>query len=226
MMIISRWRMILRIEQIENCTLYCADNSEVFPLVERRFSIVTDPPYGIFKIATDMDFSKMTRPGGNGEVSAWDSVPSAWTFEQIKQFNEWIVWGGNYFAEWLGNCKAPLLWHKKTGKNAFADGELAWTSFTTGCLRIFEHQWCGVFKDSERGKVLIHPTQKPVRLMSWCLDKLTKPDGVFDPFMGSGSVAIACMEKGIPFIGVERDEKYFELTVQRAREYSQKQFLF
>jgi DNA modification methylase len=223
-MITLIWKMTMRVEQIENCTLYCADNREVFPLIERRFSVLTDPPYGIFK--SDSTGFAQDRIGSRGEAKSWDIVPDPWTFEQLKQFNEWIIWGGNYFAQWLGNCKAPLLWNKKTGKNFFADGELAWTSFESGCLRIFEHQWCGAFKDSERGLKALHPTQKPIKLMSWCLDKLTAPQGIFDPYMGSGTTAIACIERKLPFIGVEKDETYFEISLQRIREAVQKQYLF
>jgi DNA modification methylase len=134
----------------------------------------------------------------------------------LTSFPVWIIWGGNYYASLLGDCVAPLVWDKKTGKNYFADGELAFTSFKSGTLRIFHHQWCGFIKASEKGEALQYSTQKPVALMKWCIEQIKpRPKLICDPLMGSGTTGVACIEMGIKFIGIEKRENAFELALRR-----------
>jgi len=115
----------------------------------------------------------------------------------------------------LGDCKAPLLWDKQTGANLRGDGELAWTSFRTGTLRIFRHQWCGAFKDSERGEINLHPTQKPIALMTWCLSFFPETRIILDPFLGSGTTAVACKQLNRRFIGIEINPDYCKIARER-----------
>ena len=100
-----------------------------------------------------------------------------------------IIWGGNYFADILGAWKGPLVWNKLTGKTSYADGEMAWSD-VVGTMRIFTHQWCGAFKDSERGE-RVHPTQKPVALITWCISLAGDAQTILDPFAGSGTTGRA-----------------------------------
>jgi DNA modification methylase len=84
-------------------------------------------------------------------------------------------------------------------------------------MRIFEHQWCGAFKDSERGRRAVHPTQKPVELMLWCIN-LTDAQLILDPFLGSGTTAVACKQLGRKCIGIEIESKYLDIAIERLRQ--------
>src|SRR5690606_28959461 len=116
-------------------------------------------------------------------------------------------WGGNYFADKLPVSKGWLYWQKLMGGD-FADGELAWTS-RDKALREF------TLCNKMHGKV--HPTQKPVALMQWCLTHIPTAQTILDPFMGSGTTGVACVKMGRKFIGIEIDEGYFEIACERIR---------
>ena len=211
--------------ETDRYSLYLADCLSVLPTLAAGsvdIAIVTDPPYGLDWKGTG--FQKQFKLDWR-EAASWDRSPDAELFNLILSFETWIIWGGNYFAAYLGSCKAPLLWDKMTGANNFADGELAWTSFKTGTLRIFRHQWCGAFKDSERGVVNDHPTQKPVALMQWCIEKI-RAETILDPFMGSGTTGVAAMKLGRKFIGVEIDENYFAIAAKRIAKAAEEPPLF
>lgn len=207
-----------RIETIGDTTLYLGNCMEILPQLGQDAAIITDPPYGIskeFKKEGKGFFKNGSRKSGSdGKIHLWDSCIPKEALIIIKDFPEWVIWGGNYFADILGACKAPLVWDKVTGKNVFADGELAFTSFKSGTLRIYRHQWCGAFKDSERGEKAEHPTQKPISLMEWCILK-TKSDTIIDPFMGSGTTGVACVNLKRKFIGIEIESKYFDIACHR-----------
>ena len=116
----------------------------------------------------------------------------------------------------MGSCISPLIWNKLTGNNTYADGEMAWTSFKKGTLRIYTHQWCGAFKDSERGLKNWHPTQKPQALMEWVIGRYTdKGDIVLDPFLGSGTTVEACKLLHRNFIGIEINPDYCKVAEKR-----------
>jgi len=195
--------------------LYCGDCLEILPHLGGVDAVVTDPPYGLKWGGTG--FKKQPKLN-NLEVAKWDLKPADSLIRFVSKFaKSAVIWGGNYFAEALGNFTSPLIWDKKTGKNTFADGELAWTSKRRGTLRIFRHQWCGCFKDSERGERNKHPTQKPVAVMAWSMEQIGVGIGetVLDPFMGSGTTGVACVRTGRKFIGIELDKGYFEIAKQR-----------
>jgi site-specific DNA-methyltransferase (adenine-specific) len=122
-----------------------------------------------------------------------------------------VIWGGNYYA--LPPRRGWLLWQKPDRPPSMADAEMAWISRDMN-TRIFP--WSIAATNAER---VGHPTQKPVRVMSWCMEQAKVPEGatVFDPFTGSGSTAIACIRTGRPFIGVERDPDHFNTAVERIR---------
>lgn len=181
--------------------------------------ILTDPPYGLKWAGTGFKKIKYT---DWQMASEWDIKPDKNTIKLLMTVGkEWIIWGGNYLASVLGDSKAPLVWDKKTGDNTFADGEIAFTSFKSGTLRIFRHQWCGAFKNSERNAISQHPTQKPIQLMEWCIiqaDKRYKNNLILDPFMGSGTTLKAAKELGRRAIGIEISERYCEIAVRRLQQ--------
>ena len=198
-----------RREVIGDCVLYNADCREILPLLPKVDAVVTDPPYGIGE-----DGGRFRdRKGGGHRVlrkGGWDSDrPSKDTFAAVLSAgNSAIIWGGNYFADMLPPSKGWLYWDKLMGGD-FADGELAWTSLDRA-LRKFTH--------CNKGHGKEHPTQKPVALLKWCLGFLPDAHFVIDPFMGSGTTGVACVKLGRKFIGIEIDEKYFDIACKRIRD--------
>lgn len=181
---------------------------------------LTDPPYGI-------DYGGQLKGFGDGKGGSnkygwkswnapeWDKErPEKEVFEQIMRVSKnQIIWGGNYFADYLPTSQGWLVWNKGQRDFSLADGELAWTSFDKA-LRIFDYSRGQALKDGK-----IHPTQKPVALFSWVLELFSKEgDKVFDPFSGSGTTAIACHRGKRQFLCVEKDEVYFKKSVERLEE--------
>lgn len=194
---------------IGDCRLLLGDCLEILPTLGKVDAVVTDPPYGIGE-----DGGRFRdRKGGGHRIlpkGGWDkATPPAEIFDFILECsNEQIIWGGNYFTDKLPPSKGWLYWQKLMGGD-FSDGELAWTS-RDRALREF------TFCNKIGGKV--HPTQKPVQLMEWCLDFLPDAKTILDPFMGSGTTGVACVRKGKSFIGIEIDEGYFDIACARIRD--------
>lgn len=211
----------MRKEVIGDCTLYLGDCMDVFPIIGDVDAVVTDPPYGIKRDGKPKSTS--SHGGHKGyEFIGWDSGrPSKEVFEKITSLSgSIIIWGGNYFSDLLPPTSKWLIWDKGQRIDQ-ADAELAWTSFD-GAIRIKTLNRVEIAKDGA-----VHPTQKPVKLMSWCIDQIRWDAQIFfDPFMGSGTTGVSCVMAGKSFIGVEKHESYFELACERIRKaYSQPDML-
>jgi len=195
--------------------IYHGDCREILPKVDL---VLTDPPYGLdWNKGNLVQFGKTSRWHGGTDMK-WDSRPSPETLALVvASARQFVVWGGNYFAKDLGDCKGVLIWDKKTGANSFADAELAWSN-VVGTSRIFRHQWCGAFKDSERGMKSEHPTQKPEALFMWCISLADNPKSICDPFSGSGTTLVAAKKSAVSAIGIEREERYCEIAANRLRQ--------
>jgi site-specific DNA-methyltransferase (adenine-specific) len=183
---------------------------------DNQFDLVlTDPPYGIYSNKKATGFSKKRVDWGLGD---WDKrVTREYFDEMFRVSKNQVIFGANYYLDFLPPTKEMWVWDKKTGKNFFADGELMWTSYT-GTTRIFLHQWCGAFKDSERGIKAQHPTQKPIAVMKWCLRKTKEGDQILDPFVGSGSTLIACKNLNRNYIGIEINPDYVKIAEDRLKQ--------
>jgi len=215
-------------DKIEVLNIDCMELMKNTP--DRYYDLaVVDPPYGI-DVANNTTGTVIRNKSDKDvlTIKDWDkNTPSAEYFAELKRVSkEQIIFGGNYFLDELGYCKAPIIWDKLNGDSLYADGELAWTSNNGGLprnLKIWKHQWCGAFKDSERGAEKLHPTQKPVAVMAFSVEKT---EGVvLDPFMGSGTTGVACVKLGRSFIGIEIDEGYFDIAVSRIEKaYAQPDF--
>lgn len=197
---------------------------------EIQLSIV-DPPYGLRVDGINPIANKSGDQNHKYDHSKqWDEyIPDKLYFTELNRVSRnQIIWGGNYFLDYLGFCKAPILWDKLNGESMFADGEFAWTSAgLPRNLKIFRHQWCGAFKDSERGTVKIHPTQKPVALYKWLLSRYAKQgDTILDTHGGSGSICIACHDLGFPLVWIELDKDYYTSAVSRFKTHASQQQLF
>jgi site-specific DNA-methyltransferase (adenine-specific) len=180
---------------------------------------IVDPPYGI-------NASKMTMGSGKHKFSKdkdWDSaIPSLEYFEELfRVSSNQIIWGGNYFTEFLPPSKHWLVWNKRNPNLSFAEGELAWVR-DGKLLRIFD--WYSAKVDAG-GK--IHPTQKPVKLYEWILDNYANEgDKILDTHLGSGSIAIACHNRGFDLTGFEIDKEYFDNAVERLRVHQSQLTMF
>ena len=134
-----------------------------------------------------------------------------------------IIFGGNYFTDFLSASRCWIVWDKKNGDSVFADCELAWTSFTTS-VRKFEWLWNGLARQGERaeeGVSRIHPTQKPVGLLTDILNEYSKPvQTVLDLFGGSGSTLIACEKLKRKCLMIEFEPAYVDLIVKRWQDYT------
>jgi site-specific DNA-methyltransferase (adenine-specific) len=189
---------------------------------------IVDPPYGI-------GFSDYERVGSgiktkerhtkNGKKKWDDKIPLNEYFEELKRVSKnQIVWGGNYFPElWLNGCKGFIFWYKHQPVDNFAKGELAYTSFSKPA-QCFDFMYYG---NINRDLVQLHPTQKPVALYKWLLDKYAKDgDKILDTHLGSGSIAIACHEYGFELTACELDTEYFDKAVERIKNHVSQQKLF
>jgi len=130
-----------------------------------------------------------------------------------------VIWGGNYFADLLPPTEKWFVWDKGQRIDQ-SDGELAWTSLP-GALRIGTFNRVELLTDGAE-----HPTQKPVKLMTWTLQQIGDPPSVLDPFMGSGTTGVACMKRGLTFIGIEREPTYFDIACRRIEEAYRQPRLF
>jgi site-specific DNA-methyltransferase (adenine-specific) len=173
---------------------------------------IVDPPYGI-------GANKMTLGNGKNKIyrgeNDWDAeIPGKEYWKELFRVSKnQIIWGGNYFTEYLKPTGAWVFWDKGTGDNDFADGELAWTSFK-GALRKVKRSWVGA--NAKNGYKRIHPTEKPVELYQWLLDRYAEPSQtILDTHLGSGSIAIACDDMAFDLVGCEIDKRYFMESKER-----------
>ena len=216
-----------RIERIGDATLYLGDCREILPTLGKVDAVVTDPPYGI-------DYGKRMKGkgDGNGGLDAnrwkdygsftWDeSRPSRETFDAIRSAApKQIIWGGNYFTDYLPPTMQWLVWDKCQRDFSLADFEVAWSS-QSAASRIFDYSRPEALRDGRE-----HPTQKPVALMEWCLGFLPNARTILDPFMGSGTTGVACAKLDRAFIGIEREPTYFDIACRRIEEAYKQPRLF
>ena len=205
---------------IGRAKLYLGDCRDILPTLGKvdavdnkggAFAIITDPPYGI-----GMDGSEGGVVAAKGkrkyhERLGWDAErPSKEIFDLIvARSDDIIIWGGNYFADFLPATGKWLVWDKGQ-RISQSDGELAWTSYG-GALRIKVMSRLELARDGTD-----HPTQKPIRLMKWCIGQLkNNADTILDPFMGSGTTGVAAVQMGRQFIGIEREPRYFDIACDR-----------
>jgi len=208
----------------------CMEAMKEFP--DKFFELaIVDPPYGIGLKGENPIKNPSDKKNHKHKIDVdWDSaIPNPEYFHELRRVSKnQIIWGGNHFLDHLGYCKAPIIWDKENGDSMYADGEMAWTS--SGLpknLRIWKHQWCGAFKDSERGAIKIHPTQKPIALYKWLLKNYAKEgDKILDTHLGSGSSRIAADQMGFDFWGYELDKDYFDASVKRFNQYKAQTVLF
>jgi len=222
-------------ERIGNATLYLGDCRDILPTLGKVDAVITDPPYGqAYKVNT---FHKggtrdnavvqrngatlMVRPNVHAEIDG-DNEPF-YPAHLLQLAPAILIWGSHKFGHRLPHGRT-LVWDKvPTGKvRSQGDGETAWTNVNPdGPLRIFRLLWDGLCvgegarHEVTAGQKRHHPMQKPEVLMRWCIQQVGAPASVADPYMGSGSTGVACMQLGIRFVGVESVPAYFDIACER-----------
>ena len=208
----------MNIEPEELCdgvTLYEGDCLDVLRSLPNASvdAVITDPPYGI-GVGGEWGSSNKGKVKDYGRQE-WDNKPcSAEIVSEMRRVSRWqIIFGGNYFA--LPPSRCWLVWDKLNSGD-FADCELAWTNLPKAVRRI-QHRWNGMIREGNEER--FHPTQKPLKVMKWCIDQL--PAGcetILDPFAGSGTTGVAALTKGKKVILIEKDAAYCEVIRRRVRE--------
>ena len=200
---------------------------------DNHFSLaIVDPPYGIemAKTTNIPNPKKGFRGNKLHNEKEWDNeIPSEEYFLEVQRVSKnQIIWGGNYFTEYLKPTKAWIFWSKKETKTQgsnFSDGELAWTSFKK-VTRLFEYGWIGI-DYCNKSETKIHPTQKPVALYDWILEQYgSDANLILDTHLGSGSSRIAAYKGGFNFVGFEIDQEYYEKQEKRFNDFKSQLRLF
>ena len=181
---------------------------------------IVDPPYGINvgkqRINSHRKTAKWDNPTEYNYKTFDDSEPPAADYfsELIRISDNQIIWGANYFTDYLPPSKGWIVWDKKADiKEHLSMCELAYSSFDKKCNK-FEFLWAGFKKAVQETR--IHPTQKPVKLYEWLLANYAKQgDKILDTHLGSGSSAIAAHYGGFDFVGCELDEDYYKAATER-----------
>ena len=199
--------MTFRQEIIGDATLILEDCREVLPTLGRFDAIVSDPPYGIGYSPgggggiRDKNGRRLGKGFTGANIVVGDSEPFDPKF-LVDLGVPTILWGANHYASRLPDSASWLVWNKLRPPTDFADCEMAWCSLGFPA-RLRSHEWNGMLRASERGIPRVHPTQKPIEIMQWCLGFLPAAQTILDPFMGSGTTGVACSNLGCAFTGIE-----------------------
>jgi DNA modification methylase len=185
--------------------------------------VFTDPPYGISVVKNDMvgaDFG-IAKKGQYKPIANDETKDVAQEFYQTcvsLGMDNFIIWGGNYFTDFLPFSDGWLIWNKRAGtdiRNTFADGEMAWCSFHTP-IRIYDQLWNGMIREGEKEK-RVHPTQKPIRTLAEIIEDHIKGKIIYDGFLGSGSTMVASHQKQKICYGIEMSPYYCQTIVDRMK---------
>jgi len=185
---------------------------------------IVDPPYGIGMDGQKKSINKNPKHNRKEhKQKKWDnSIPSKEYFDELRRVSKnVIIWGGNYFTEYLKPTKAWIFWYKGQNDLTMSDGEMAWTSFES-VTRQIEINRAELIKQNT-----FHPTEKPIKLYKWILDKYAKEnDKILDTHLGSGSIALACHDYGFELTACELDKEYYDKAIQRIKDHVAQQRLF
>ena len=221
-------------DHLDGISLYCGDCMDLLKQTpDKYYSLaLVDPPYGIN--APKMAATHCQRKAGSKRLNAgsgklknrvlnnsnceWDNaIPTDDYFKELFRISKnQIIWGGNYFP--LPPSRCILCWDKCQPWENFSQIEIAWTSFDSPAQ---------IFKFDNRTGDKIHPTQKPVQLYKWLLNKYAKEgDTILDTHLGSGSSAIAAHDYGYEFTGIELDKEYYDNALSRITEHQRQLTIF
>ena len=199
----------------------CMDYMKKMPDKYYDLAIV-DPPYGGVTqggYATNKISGGVARNRNDYHLALWaHEAPGKEYFDELLRVSKnQIIWGGNYFAHLLPPSQCWVVWDKEKPDGVYyADCELAWASFDKAA-RMFHFAWNGMIQgDMKNKEQKIHPTQKPVALYKWILDRFANEgDKILDTHAGSASSVLACIDRGFSYTAFEIDETYYELASKR-----------
>jgi site-specific DNA-methyltransferase (adenine-specific) len=193
---------------------------------------IVDPPYGIGEDGGKGVRTSPSRPNSylrepKYKAKGWDNkIPNKEYFiELLRVCKNAIIFGANHFIENIPNSNSScwIVWDKKNGDTDFADCELAWSNMKSAVRKYEIHK----FHETRGGKDCIHPTQKPVALYKWILDKYAKEgDKILDTHLGSGSIAIAAHDYKYELTACELDKEYYDKAIKRITNHTNQQKLF
>jgi site-specific DNA-methyltransferase (adenine-specific) len=192
---------------------------------------ICDPPYGIGEDGAKNHSRGKLAKTTKFSLKNWDKeISNKEYFIELKRVSKnQIIWGANHFIENITNANSScwIVWDKDNSDSDFADCELAYCSFKTS-VRKFKFTWNGMLQgDMKNKEIRIHPTQKPVALYKWILDKYAKEgDKILDTHLGSGSIAIACHDYKFDLTACELDKEYYDKAMQRINNHVAQQKLF
>lgn len=193
--------------QHEGISIYHAECSDLISNWNQFDLLLTDPPYGLGGIC------KGGTSGGWAKRTAQDVIRDRWDYEPTPKeildlcrsiCDNCVIWGGNYFE--LPLSRGWLVWNKPEREFSMSEAELAWTN-RDAVIRVID------LPRSDYGRK--HPTQKPLKLMSWCLALFPDAQTILDPFMGSGTTLLAAKQRGLIAVGIESEEEYCEMAALR-----------
>lgn len=197
----------------EGIELYLGDCREILPMLGKFDAVVTDPPYGQGYAANPAKVPTTGQWESKHGTSDWDDDrPDNSVFEAILASSDsQIIWGGNYFTDFLPPTPHWLIWDKGQRGFSLADCEIAWSS-QNRAARVFNYSRA-LARDECRK---VHPTQKSIAVMEWCIGQLPEnASSILDPFMGSGTTGVAAVKLGCKFTGIEIEHKYFDMACKR-----------
>lgn len=213
----------MRVEHLsDTVTLYLGDCRDIADWKSADL-ILTDPPYG-FGTASKGGLKARSVRGYDPKVTGhvWPKIigdDGPFDPTHLLGHKNIVLWGANNYASRLPDSPCWFAWDRKAGKAAdsnITDCELAWVrGLDYKTVRIFRHMWAGFQRDTEAGQKHLHPSQKPVALMNWCLGFFPSIKTVADPYMGSGSTGVAAVRRGLGFVGIELSTEYFEVSCKR-----------
>lgn len=217
---------------MNNINLHLGDSLEALKkMPDNAYDLaIVDPPYGI-------DVTNQSQGKGGGVARKidyikkdWDkSAPNKYYFEELMRVSvNQVIWGANHFISRIPyDSSCWVIWDKDNGATDFADCELAWTSFNTAARKL-KWKWSGMLQQDMKNKeTRIHPTQKPVKLYEWLLDNYAKEgDTILDTHLGSGSIALACHNRGYNLDAYEIDTDYYMSATNRLKQHQQQLTMF
>lgn len=184
---------------------------------------IVDPPYGIGIDGQKEDIVNGVQIRKAHKFKDWDNeCPKEEYFNELKRVSKFqIIWGANYYPQFLEKSKGWIVWYKGQMGLTMSDCELAYSNIKSPTRVVNIHR-THIWKDKP-----IHPTQKPVKLYEWLLMNYAKEnDKILDTHLGSGSIAIACHNLGYELTGCELDKDYYEAAIKRIEQHKQQQRLF
>ena len=201
----------------------CLEAMRAMPDNSYELAIV-DPPYGLGlkTVSKPSEKNKNSQQKFYNDLTKkqWDNkIPEEQYFIQLKRVcKNFIIWGANYMLDYLGPTKCILIWDKMTYIPTMSQYEFAFTSFN-------KHP--KIVKINSNQLDRIHPTQKPVKLYEWLLDNYAKEgDRILDTHLGSGSIALACHNRGYSLDAYEIDEEYYNAATERLRVHQSQLTIF